>query len=110
MVSLQYTFKDWDKKDGRECALLEFSGTISNIPDSSQASQKEVIAIREGTSSGKTWIEKETGLTVDSTNDQNIIVDIITRIPLPTGVREQKATITVNQKINLKLVDSGYSQ
>ena len=106
-ISLNFTntFKGWEMHGARNCARIEFSGTIESGPGGGIGPMGMAMTIQNGQSTGVYWFDPEFGLPIDSnmSDDMTMTIDIPKRAQAQVGA----ATITsqVSQVINSK-VDS----
>jgi hypothetical protein len=109
---LDYTFtlQSWEKNGKRNCARLEFTGTIKTKPGTTTASPAMMgmnMTIKDGNTSGTSWFDPELGIIIDTKTSQDMAIEIV--IPknpkAKTGPYSQPQTLTthVNQTINIKL-------
>ena len=104
-VSLQ----GWEKHGQRNCARMEFTGTIKSMPGSATqpAMMGMSMTMKDGNSTGTTWFDPELGIAIDTTMNQ----DMTMTITLPknpkakTGPASQPQTLTtrINQEVDIKL-------
>lgn len=105
-----YTFKGWEKREKRRCALLEYTGTVKTKPGRSAGPMGMSIAIEDGTSSGKSWFDPEAGLFIDSAikQDMRMLMTLPNMAGGRTNAPPQTQTLTnvMNQKITVKVVET----
>ena len=102
------TLQSWEKHGGRNCARLEFKGTITNKHETSADPARMSVDIIEGRSSGVSWFDPELGLTLETTVKHEMSM-VITMPVNPEGsadaaTRVRKLTEQINQTINAKLI------
>ena len=102
-----FTLKSWEMHGKRNCARLEFNGTVKSLPNTSVNPTGITITILDGSSSGVTWFDPEIGKIIDTTMNQDITMVI--RVPMnPGGNRGgagqmQNLTNQMTQVLNIKL-------
>ena len=107
VLNYDFTFKSWEMHGKRNCARLEFSGTIKSTPDTNANPTGMTINIFGGDSSGTSWFDPEIGKTIDTTTNQDINMTI--RLPASQlgmrGAPGQMQTLTnqVTQVQNIKM-------
>lgn len=105
-----FTLQNWEKHGKRNCARLEFTGTIKTKSGSTATPTGPMgmtMNIKDGNTSGTSWFDPELGIVIDTTMNQDMTIAIL----LPknpkakTGPYSQPQTLTthVNQTINIKL-------
>lgn len=110
IMNFDFTFKNWEMHGKRNCARLEFQGTIQSKPDSEAKSPGFSMSIQDGAISGISWFDPELGITIDTTMNQNFTV--IMQIPQNPGARPkagarmqtQSITNQMEQAMTIKLV------
>ena len=83
VMNYDYTFKSWEMHGKRNCARLEFSGTIKSTPDTNASPTGMSFNILGGNSSGISWFDPEIGTTIDTTLNQDITM--LMRLPMNPG-------------------------
>ena len=107
MLDYNITFKSWEMHGKRNCARLEFYGTIKLKPEATPASNGLNLSIPEGNSTGVSWFDPELGIVIDSAMNQNMAL-IMTLPSNPqaragAGSRGMILTNQLSQSINIKL-------
>jgi hypothetical protein len=107
-LNFDFTFTSWEMHGKRNCARLEFTGTIKSTPDANPSPTGMSINILGGDSSGISWFDPEIGKTIDTTMNQDL--DIAIRVPMnQLGNRRgagqmQNLTNQITQFQNIKLL------
>ncbi len=94
-VDMDYTFSGLEDRDGRKCAVLEYTGTMQSKAGGGGDSAVD-INIKEGTIKGKTWFDYQAGVTVENKGD--------VQMQMAVGAMGQNMTIEVDQDVHNKLV------
>jgi hypothetical protein len=94
-VTLQFTFKGWENRDQRRCAVLEHIGTITGAPGSGGGPL--TMSITGGDTKGRTLFDPELGMTIESTAQQ--------KISMKASAMGQDMTIQMQQMITNRLVE-----
>ena len=108
VMDYDFTFKSWELHGKRNCARLEFEGTIKSIRDTNASPTGMNITISDGDSSGVSWFDPELGIIIDTTMNQNM--GMVITVPMnrrgnPGGSGQiQTITNQMNQVMNIKLV------
>jgi hypothetical protein len=66
-----FTFKEWEDRNGHKCAKLDFDGKISG-----QGGDKAPFSIEKGKVHGTSWFDPEQGVLVGSDSDETMTVKI----------------------------------
>src|ERR1039457_5244131 len=83
VLNYDFTLKSWEMHGKRNCARLEFNGTVKSLPNTSVNPTGITITILDGSSSGVTWFDPEIGKIIDTTMNQDITMVI--RVPMNPG-------------------------
>lgn len=108
IMTLDYTvtFQSWEMHGQRNCARMEFQGTIATKPDPDAKPGAMSIAIDNGNSSGVSWFDPEIGKTIDTTMNQDMTM--IIKVPVgqrgKTPGKMQSITNQMNQVVEIKLI------
>jgi len=108
-MTLDYnvTFKSWEMHGKRNCARLEFDGTIKLKPEATPAPNGLNLSIPEGNTSGVSWFDPELGIVIDSAvnQDMTVIMTLPGNPQAGAGAAGQGMTLTnqTSQTINIKL-------
>ena len=107
-VDDHFTFQSWEKHGGRNCARLEFKGTITNKPGTSADAGRMSVDIMDGRSSGVSWFDPELGLMLETTvkHDMSMVITmpVNSEGSADAATRVRKLTEELNQTINAKLI------
>jgi hypothetical protein len=104
---LEYTFtlQGWEMHGPRNCARLEFTGTIVTKPDPAAKPGALTISILDGTTTGVSWFDPELGIIIDTTMNQDM--KMVMNMPLPgkpgAAPRMQNITSQMSQAMTIKL-------
>jgi hypothetical protein len=71
-VSQTMTFKGWEEKQGRRCALIESKGYLSSSPSSGASTNLISVTSLSGDTKGRMWFDPALGALVESNEDQNL--------------------------------------
>ena len=77
-----FTFKGWEMHGKRECARLEFEGTIVATPPANPNPDNPVaLSFPSGTTAGTSWFDPELGVNIDSriTEDMTMVIHFLKR-------------------------------
>ena len=90
----------------RNCARIEFQGTLKSTPGTNANPAGMSMSILDGSSSGVSWFDPELGITIDTTMNQDMKMSIT--MPLnargnAAAARTQTMTNIINQAIIVKL-------
>ena len=101
------TLQSWEKHGERNCARIEFQGTVKSTPGTNANPAGISMSILAGDFSGVSWFDPELGITIDTDMNQNMtmVMDVpINRPGFPKASRTQSNTNQMNQAMNIKLV------
>ncbi len=101
------TFQNWEMHGKRNCARLDFSGTIQTKPDPNAKPDGMSISITDGNAFGAAWFDPELGITIDTKMNQDMKMTIqLPRNPQakPDAAQPQNITSQMNQVMTIKLV------
>jgi hypothetical protein len=113
VIDQQYTFRGWEEREKRKCALMEFAGTVKTKPGKNPEFMGVNMDLQDGRSSGKSWFDPEAGMFIESAIDQNIVLHLTVPMPAartnaPNAAPQTMAmTNIMNQKIKVKLTLEG---
>jgi len=104
-ADVTYTFRGWQKRDQRNCALVEFTGALK--PRAANPSSKAISGtVENGTVNGQSWFDPELGMVVESASDQTATTKGSIRWRrAATNSIPQTYTSNVRQRTSMKLVD-----
>lgn len=106
---LDYTFtlERWEQHGQRNCARMEFQGTIQTKPGPEASATGMAMSIQDGNASGVSWFDPELGITIDSDihQDMTLVISFPTnpRRKAGTPARMQTMTNQMSQVLNIKL-------
>jgi len=83
VLNYDFTLKSWEMHGKRNCARLEFTGTIKSTPDTNASPTGMSLNILGGDSSGISWFDPEIGKTIDTIVNQDI--NMVIRMPMNPG-------------------------
>jgi hypothetical protein len=102
------TFQNWEMHGKRNCARLEFQGTIKSTPGTNANPTALSMTISEGDFSGISWFDPELGITIDTTLNEDIkmVMNMPMNPRVNAGAAGRMLTITnqMKQVITIKLV------
>ena len=107
-MNYDFTFQSWEMHGTRNCARLDFQGTIQTKPDPEAKPGAVAIDIQDGTCSGTSWFDPDLGITIDTTMNQTM--NMVMHVPQNprakpgTAVKMQSITNQMNQAMTIKLV------
>jgi hypothetical protein len=106
-LNFDFTFTSWEMHGKRNCARLEFTGTIKSTPDTNASPTGMSINILGGDSSGISWFDPDIGMTIDTTMNQNM--NMVISLPMNQrgngggAGKMQNLTNQITQIQNIKL-------
>jgi len=103
VMDYTFTFQKWEQLGKRNCARLEFRGTIKSKPDENPASKGMTMAIQEGNSSGVSWFDPELGIIIDTTMNQDMTMAMTVPVNVHGKTVTQAMTNVMHQAIIIKL-------
>lgn len=108
VMNYSFTFESWQRHGKRNCARLEFQGTITTKPDPGAKPAGMSMSILDGSTSGVSWFDPELGKTIDTSMNQDM--KMVIKMPMPSrgkpgaAAQVQAMTNQMNQVITIKLV------
>ncbi|MGD1083433.1 MAG: DUF6263 family protein [Verrucomicrobiota bacterium] len=108
VMNYNVTLKGWETHEQRNCARLEFQGTLKAKPDPAAKPADMSVSNLEGTTSGVSWFDPELGMTIGASMTQDMTM--VMKIPMnPNGTagaagETQSITNQMRQDMTVKLV------
>ena len=106
VMDYTFTFEKWELHGKRNCARMEFQGTVKSKPGETPSTTGMSIDVQNGSISGTSWFDPELGITIDTTMNQ----DMTMAMTFPQNPRAkspaagpQIMTSQISQTINIKL-------
>jgi hypothetical protein len=105
-ADVTYTFRGWQIRNQRKCALFEFKGTVKSGRGAAGASKSVTSNIEKGEITGKTWFDPELGMMVESVSDQSVTTKGSIKFrKAPTNAPPQEFTSESRQHSSVKLIE-----
>jgi hypothetical protein len=107
LMHYDFTFQSWEMHGKRNCARLEFSGTIQTRPDANAKPGGMSISIQNGNTTGVSWFDPELGITIDTTmnQDMQMVIQLPQNPQARAGApRMPNMTNEMSQVMSIKLV------
>lgn len=106
VMNYDVTLQSWEMHGKRNCARLEFRGTMQTKPDPAAKPGAMTISILDGATSGVSWFDPELGITIDTQMTQDL--KMVVRVPMPQRGKAaappmQSITNQMNQVMTIKL-------
>jgi hypothetical protein len=98
IMTLDYavTFQSWEMRGKRNCARLEFQGSIKTKPGQNPGQLGVAITIPDSNSAGVSWFDPELGIIIETTVNQDMTM--VTSLPMNLrgnqGAASRMQTIT----------------
>ena len=108
-LDFNFTLERWEQHGKRNCARMEFQGTVKTKPGTSNKpnAMGMTISIQDGTISGVSWFDPELGITIDSQMHENMTLSISIKNPRAKpgtpAAQPQNMSSQLTQDINIKL-------
>lgn len=107
VLDYTFTFQGWELHGTRNCARLEFQGSVKTKSDTTPPTGM-AIDIQNGTTSGVSWFDPELGITIDTVMNQDMMVNVTLprnprAAPGSAAAQPQKIATKMNQALNIKL-------
>lgn len=77
VITMDFTFSGMEKKEDRDCAVLDYTGTMSTKAGAGESPME--MSITDGSLKGKTWFDPEAGMVVAGTSEQTLKMRISAR-------------------------------
>ena len=105
VVNSDCTLQGWEMHGKRNCARIEFQGTLKSSPGTNANPTGISMTILDGNSSGVSWFDPELGISIDATINQDLKMAMT--IPMNgrgnAAARTQTMTNIMNSVITMKL-------
>ena len=109
LVITTNTFRGWQDHDGRKCARVDFTGLMTSSEGTNESAIPMQMTLKDGSISGKYWFAPELGVAVDTSIDQNYIVDMSGQFGRnPNAANEGASTsfsMPIRQHVSVKLLE-----
>jgi hypothetical protein len=103
VLDYNFNLQNWEKRGERNCARLEFQGTMKSTADANSAPGGMTMSIQDGTASGVSWFDPELGLIIESDLDQDMKMIMGMPVKMRGTTVTQTMTNLMHQKITIKL-------
>ncbi len=108
-IDVTCTFKGWQQREKRKCALLEFTGAIK--PPRPEGRLARIVGAPDvsGSLTGKTWFDPESGFATETITDQTLTYQSTARRPRGADTNAPPTTFmtTQRQRVRIKLLETG---
>jgi len=105
VMNFDSTFQSWELHGKRNCARIEFQGTVKSTPGTNAVPAALSMTITDGNFSGVSWFDPELGTTIEVTMNQDLKMNMA--VPMGgrgnTAGRTQIMTNVMSQVITMKL-------
>jgi hypothetical protein len=105
--NLTFTFKRWERRNERTCALVEFSGKVTSTSKEETGLRGTKTYIDEGSTRGQVWFDPAWGMPSEHEEKMDLrLVIIPPRVPdsITNPVLRQHITNKVSRTATVKLV------
>jgi hypothetical protein len=104
-MSTDYSFNlaSWEKHGVRNCARLEFQGTMKSKSDAGALPSGMTMSVQDGDSSGVSWFDPELGLVIETTMNQNLKMTMSIPMKVMGKAADQTMSMLMKQAITVKL-------
>ena len=107
VVTTTNTLRGWQERDGRKCARVDFTGTMSSKAGEAATPMGVQMQIESGNIAGQYWFAPEVGLATDTEVDQNYKIRMA---GVPQAGRNADNTfkdmnVSVQQHVTVKLLE-----
>ena len=103
VMDYTFTFQKWEQLGKRNCARLEFQGTIKTKPDQNPTSTGMTMSIQDGNSSGVSWFDPELGQIIRTALNQDMTMAMTLPMNVHGKTTTQTMTNVMHQVITAKL-------
>lgn len=100
----QFRFQNQESHEGRDCAVLVFSGSMRSKPSAEPGMFGDMIKITNGESYGKSWFDPELGRFIDTSAQLSMTVNIDPSDMLGGGVEVPAMAMNITQQVSVKLI------
>jgi hypothetical protein len=101
MLNIDYslTFARWEKHGERNCARIEYSGTMQSQPGGNPGTMGMTMSVPEGSTTGVFWFDPEFGTAIDSKANQEMTM-VITVPTRKKQVASGGSTLTMTNQLS----------
>jgi hypothetical protein len=103
VIDTSTTFVKWETRGKRNCARLEFQGTIKTKPGQNPPSTGLAINIQDGDISGVAWFDPELGKVIETIANQDMNMSMTVPRAGSSKSAAQQLTMHMKQEVNTKL-------
>ncbi|MGA2787749.1 MAG: DUF6263 family protein [Verrucomicrobiota bacterium] len=103
VLNYDMTFQSWEQHGKRNCARLEFQGTIKSRSGQNPGPSGMTVDVRDGTTSGVTWFDPELGMFIETTMNQDMKMNMTMSRTMRGKTVTQTVTDNMKQEITIKL-------
>jgi len=103
VMDYTYSFERWEQHGKRNCARLEFQGTIKSKPDPDSKPKGMTVSVQDGSSSGVSWFDPELGMVIETTMNQDMKMNMTMPVNGRGKQTAQTMTSLMHQTITIKL-------
>jgi hypothetical protein len=103
VMDFNCTFQKWEQVGKRNCARIEFQGTIKSTPGANANPTGMSMSILDGNFSGVSWFDPELGITIDTTLNQDMTMAMTMTMNMRGKTTTQTMTNIMHQIITIKL-------
>lgn len=108
LVVTTNTFRGWQEHDGRKCARVDFAGSLTSTEGTNSSAIPVQMTLKDGSISGRYWFAPEVGVSVDTSVDQNYMVNMngpFGRNPAANEDAGSSFTMPIRQRVSVKLLE-----
>lgn len=107
-MELNHTFKGWETRQKRRCALIEFTGTLKSKGEGGVGAMGVALKFDDGTTTGKSWFDPELGTVVETAMQSKMNVTM--GLPGQAGAPGEAGRGTtmksqINQTVNVQMTE-----
>lgn len=104
VMNLNITLQSWETHGKRECARLEYEGTLQTKQGSSMAVQGISMTLQDGNVTGISWFDPELGMVIDTSMNQDITMIMTVPVAKRNGAPKNLPTsMTLTNQIKQNL-------
>lgn len=109
LVTTTNTFRGWQEHDGKKCARVDFTGSMTSSEGTNDAAMPMQMTLKDGNISGSYWFEPELGTAVETSVEQSYTVNMSGQFGRNPNAAEGDASASfsmpVRQHVSVKLLE-----
>ena len=109
LVTMTNTFRGWQEHDGRKCARVDFTGSMTSSEGTNDGAIPMQMTLKDGNISGKYWFASDLGVAVETLVDQTYTVNMSGQFGRNRNPANEDASASfsmpIRQHVSMKLLE-----